>query len=231
MISVLLADDEALIRGGLRSLLEIEDDISVVGEAGDGADAIEQIRLKRPDVALMDIRMPKLDGIEATRRLMQSGENTTRIVVLTTFGMDDYVFHALRAGAAGFLLKDTVPERLVEAIRSAARGETLLAHQVTRTLIEHYVQQPHPSAEEAARLAELSTREHEILTLVAQGLSNREIGARVFLSEATVKTHVSAVLAKLGLATRTQAVVYAYEVGVVRAGGRPHRGGAEPAPL
>ena len=213
MISVLLADDQALVRGGLRAMLEAEDDLRVVGEAADGADAVEQTLLRKPDVVLMDIRMPGTDGIEATRRLAQRG-SPARVLVVTTFDLDEYVFAALRAGASGFLLKDADPDRLVEAIRTVATGETLLAPTVTRRLVERFVRGPDPGAASRERFAELTERELEVLGLVARGLSNAEIAATLFLSEATVKTHVTRCLTKLGLRDRVQAVVLAYETGL-----------------
>ncbi|MEV4419219.1 response regulator transcription factor [Patulibacter sp. NPDC049589] len=216
-ISVAIADDEALIRGGLRSMLEGEPDLVVVGEAPSGRDALELVRLKRPDVVLMDLRMPGMDGIAATARIVADGL-PTRVLVVTTFDLDEHVFAALRAGAAGFLLKDTDPDRLAGAVRTVAGGEALFAPPVTRRLVEHYVARPSPDEELTARLAELTEREREVLLLVARGLSNAEIAAEAFLSEGTVKTHLTRVLAKLGLRSRTQAVVLAYECGLVRAG-------------
>lgn len=213
MIDILLADDQALVRGGIRAMLEVEDDLRVVGEAEDGARAVEQTLLRRPDVVLMDIRMPGTDGIEATRRLVARGSDA-RVLVVTTFDLDEYVFAALRAGASGFLLKDADPERLVDAVRTVAAGETLLAPTVTRRLVEHFVRGPDPGAASRARFAELTERELEVLGLVARGLSNGEIAAQLFLSEATVKTHVTRFLAKLGLRDRVQAVVLAYETGL-----------------
>jgi DNA-binding NarL/FixJ family response regulator len=218
VIRTLVVDDQALVRGGLRAMLEAKDDIEVVGEAGDGADAVEQARLRRPDVVLMDIRMPGVDGIEATRRLMAL-ETPPKVLILTTFDVDEYVYEAMRAGAAGFLLKDTPPPKLADGIRTVAAGEALLAPAITRRLVEHYVRRPvmSPAAEE--RVAELTERELDILRHVARGHSNGEIASTLFLSEATVKTHVTRVLAKLGLRGRVQAVVFAYESGLVEPGG------------
>ncbi len=213
MIDVLLADDQALVRGGIRAMLEAEDDLRVVGEAEDGAAAVEQTLLRTPDVVLMDIRMPGTDGIEATRRLVERG-SPSRVLVVTTFDLDEYVFAALRAGASGFLLKDAAPERLVDAVRTVAAGETLLAPTVTRRLVEHFVSGPDPGAASRERFGELTDRELEVLGLVAQGLSNGEIAGTLFLSEATVKTHVTRCFAKLGLRDRVQAVVLAYETGL-----------------
>jgi DNA-binding NarL/FixJ family response regulator len=213
MINVLLADDQALVRGGLRAMLETEDDLRIVGEAEDGAQAVEEALLRKPDVILMDIRMPGTDGIEATRRLAARG-STARVLVVTTFDLDEYVFAALRAGASGFLLKDADPDRLVQAIRTVAAGETLLAPSITRRLIEHFVAGPDPAVAATTRFAELTERELEVLGLVARGLSNGEIAETLFLSEATVKTHVTRFLSKLGLRDRVQAVVLAYETGL-----------------
>jgi DNA-binding NarL/FixJ family response regulator len=216
VIRTLVVDDQALVRGGLRAMLEAQDDIDVVGEAGDGAEAVEQALLRRPDVVLMDIRMPRMDGIEATRRL-SAATHPPRVLILTTFDVDEYVYEAMRAGAAGFLLKDTAPARLADGVRTVAAGEALLAPTVTRRLIEHYVRRPAP-AEDGERFAELTARELDILRHVARGLSNREIAGLLFLSEATVKTHVTRILGKLGLRGRVQAVVLAYESGLVEPG-------------
>jgi len=219
MIRTLVVDDHALVRGGLCAMLEAKEGIDVVGEAGDGAEAVEQARLRRPDVVLMDIRMPRMDGIEATRRLM-AHEAPPRILILTTFDVDEYVYEAMRAGAAGFMLKDTAPARLAEGIRTVAAGEALLAPTITRRLIEHFVRRPAPSVVAAEHFADLTPRELDILRHVARGLSNREIAAVLFLSEATVKTHVARILAKLGLRGRVQAVVLAYESGLVEPAGQ-----------
>ena len=216
MIRVLLADDQELVRSGFRLILELADGIEVVGEAGDGRDAVRLAKELEPDVVLMDVRMPELDGIEATRRLRQAGVDA-RVLVLTTFDLDDYVYAAMRAGASGFLLKDAPREQLVTAVRTVARGEALLAPAVTRRLIERFVERPAP-LEAAPALAELSARELEVLRLVAPGLSNAEIAGELIIGEATVKTHVARVLRKLGLRDRVQAVVLAYESGIVEPG-------------
>ena len=209
-ISVLLADDHALVRGGLAGILGAQPDLTVVGEAEDGAEAVERTLELRPDVVLMDVRMPRVDGIEATRRLAAAG-SPARVLVLTTFDLDEYVQEALRAGASGFLLKDAPPSQLAEGVRTVARGEALLAPAVTKRLIERFVDR---RGKDPA-LAELTDREREVLLLVARGMTNAEIGAELFLSEATVKTHVGRVLQKLQLRDRVQAVVYAYETGLV----------------
>jgi DNA-binding NarL/FixJ family response regulator len=218
MIRVLLADDQALVRGGFRVILESQPDIEVVGEAADGAEAIELARLHKPDVVLMDVRMPQLDGIEATRRLL-AGDTRTRILMLTTFDLDEYVYEAMRAGASGFLLKNSPPAQLAEAVRVVAAGDALLSPEITRRLIADYVRRPRPGAGVPAPLAELTSRELDVLGLIARGRSNAEIAGALFLSEATVKTHVTRVLSKLGVRDRVQAVVFAYEAGLVQPGG------------
>jgi DNA-binding NarL/FixJ family response regulator len=219
MTRVLIADDQPLVRVGLRKILEFEPDVEVVGEAGDGEDAVRQTRRTRPDVVLMDIRMPVLDGIEATRRIT-GAHPEARVLILTTFGLDGYVFEALRAGASGFMLKDAPPEEIVGAVRIVARGEALLAPAVTRSVIEEFARQPPPAARRTppAALAELTPREREVLDLLLRGLSNPEICARLFISDATAKTHVARILQKLGVRDRVQAVIYAYETGVVAPG-------------
>ncbi len=218
MIRVLIADDHELMRNGLRAILDAQQDIEVVGEAEHGAQAVENAIRLHPDVVIMDIRMPRLDGIEATRRLAVQGEKAPKVLVLTTFDLDEYVYQALRAGAAGFLLKDTPPRQLAEAIRTVAAGESLLAPAVTRRLIERYVSRPPSDTARRERFAALTDRELEVLQLITRGLSNAEIGARLFLSEATVKTHVTRILSKLGVRDRVQAVVLAYETGLVQPG-------------
>jgi DNA-binding NarL/FixJ family response regulator len=218
VIRVLVADDHALMRDGLRAILDAQEDIEVVGEAEDGVMAVDEAIRLRPDVVIMDIRMPRLDGIEATKRLCGQSERGPRVLVLTTFDMDEYVYEALRAGADGFMLKDTPPSQLAEAVRTIARGEALLAPAVTSRLIERYVSRPPSATVKRERFAELTDRELEVLQLLTRGLSNVEIGAQLFLSEATVKTHVTRVLSKLGVRDRVQAVVLAYESGLVQPG-------------
>jgi DNA-binding NarL/FixJ family response regulator len=217
-IRVLLCDDQALVRSGFRMILEARDDLDVVGEAEDGVQALELTWRLLPDVVLMDVRMPRLDGVEATRRLVAAGAEA-RVLILTTFDLDEHVFDALRAGASGFLLKDVQPAQLVDAVRVVARGEALLAPTVTRRLLDRFAHSL-PGAPEPPRpeLAELTDREREVLALLAEGLSNSELAARLFLSETTVKTHVSSILRKLGLRDRVQAVVLAYQAGLVRPG-------------
>jgi DNA-binding NarL/FixJ family response regulator len=215
VIQVLIADDHELVRDGLRAVLDAQEDIEVVGEAADGEEALARASELRPDVVVMDIRMPRLDGIEATRRLIATGETAPHVLVLTTFDLDEYVFEALRSGAGGFMLKDARPAQLADAVRTVARGEALLAPTVTKRLIERYVRRRPVNTSLAARFQELTERELEVLQLLTRGLSNAEIGARLFLSAATVKTHVTRVLAKLGVRDRVQAVVLAYEAGIV----------------
>jgi DNA-binding NarL/FixJ family response regulator len=215
-IRVLVADDQALMRTGFRMILEAQPDIEVVGEAIDGADAVRRFDALAPDVVVMDIRMPTLDGIEATR-LLAARSTTARVLILTTFDLDEYVYEALRAGASGFLLKDRPPEELVSAVRVVAGGEALLAPSVTRRLIEEFAKRP-AAPTDARGLDELTDREREVLVLMARGRSNAEIARDLFVAETTVKTHVGRVLQKLRLRDRAQAVVLAYESGLVRAG-------------
>lgn len=212
---VLICDDQALVRAGFRKLLEAAPGIEVVGEAEDGLQAVELAARRSPAVVLMDIRMPRLDGIEATRRIVAQSGPTVRVLMLTTFGHDDYVFESLRAGASAFLLKDAPPEELLAAIRVVARGDALLAPAVTRTVIDAFTRTAAPRPELVAALDELTAREREVLAALARGLSNLEIASELVVSEATVKTHTSHVLAKLGVRDRVQAVIYAYEAGVV----------------
>jgi len=218
MIRVLLADDQALVRTGFRMILEHAPDMEVVGEAGDGAQAAALALELRPDVVLMDIRMPEVDGVEATRRICADDDSRIRILVLTTFDLDEYVYAALHAGASGFLLKDTLAPDLLSAIRVVANGEAVVAPSVTRRLLERYVATAPAELTPSADLNLLTGREREVLTLIARGLSNSEIAGRLHLTEGTVKTHVSRILSKLGLRDRVQAVVFAYEAGLVRAG-------------
>jgi DNA-binding NarL/FixJ family response regulator len=218
-IRLLIVDDQELVRTGFRLFLETKDDLEVVGEAGDGEEAIELAHDLRPDVILMDIRMPRMDGVEATARLTASRlKPPPRVLVLTTFDLDEYVFGALRAGAAGFLLKDAPRERLVEAIRVVHAGEALLSPSITRRLVEDFAARTDPLEPSAALLEELTPREREVLVLVARGLSNGEIAKRLVVTEATVKSHVGSLLMKLGLRDRVQAVVFAYEHGIIVAG-------------
>jgi DNA-binding NarL/FixJ family response regulator len=217
VIRILVADDQELVRTGFRVVLDAEPDLEVVGEAGDGLAAIDAVVTLRPDVVLMDIRMPNLDGIEATRRIT-AAENSPRILILTTFDLDDYVYEALRAGASGFLLKDARAEELRHAVRMVAAGEALLSPAITRRLIESYTRRPPPQAHPAG-LLELTPRELEVLKLVARGLSNADIARALFVGDATVKTHVARIFSKLGLHDRAQAVVLAYESGLVQPGG------------
>jgi DNA-binding NarL/FixJ family response regulator len=224
VISVLIADDQDLVREGLRMLLEAEPDIAVAGEAADGSQTLAQARLLDPDVILMDVRMPQMNGIEATTRLVQSGTRA-RILMLTTFNLDEYVYHALKAGASGFLLKDANREQLADAVRAVAAGETLLAPAITRSLIEDFCRGPAPGTLTTEAVGRLSERELGVVRLVAQGLSNAEMAARLYLSEATVKSHIARILAKLDLRDRVQIAVYAYEYGIVRPGqGAPPSG-------
>jgi DNA-binding NarL/FixJ family response regulator len=219
MTTVLVADDQELVRAGLRTVLEHQEGIAVVGEAADGRQAIDRARRLDPDVVLMDIRMPVVDGIAATRELTAAADGRPRVLMLTTFDLDEYVLGAIRAGASGFLLKDATPERLANAVRAVAAGDALFAPAVTRRLVERFASTPAgPDAATAARLAELTEREREVLALVARGYSNGEIAELLVLSLPTVKTHVGRVLMKLGLRDRVQVVVLAYEAGIVRAG-------------
>jgi DNA-binding NarL/FixJ family response regulator len=213
-VRVVIADDQALVRGGFRMILDAREDMDVVGEAGDGAEAVDLVRQHEPEVVLMDVRMPAMDGIEASRRIVASG-SSARIIILTTHDVDEYVFAALRAGASGFLLKDVRPAELVEGIRVVAGGDALLAPSVTRRLLDRFAADLAEPAPEPGHLDELTEREAEVLRLVALALSNSEIADRLVLTEATVKTHVSSVLRKLGLRDRVQAVVLAYETGLV----------------
>jgi DNA-binding NarL/FixJ family response regulator len=221
VIRVLLVDDQALVRAGFRMILDAEPDMEVIGEASDGREGVDQARALRPDVVLMDIRMPELDGLEATRRILASndGDGGPKILMLTTFDLDEYVYEALRAGASGFLLKDTPPEQLVSAIHVIAEGDALLSPSITKRVISEFVRGVGPKpASQFPRLEELTARELEVLKAIARGLSNAEIAKELFVSETTVKTHVARILMKLNLRDRVQAVVLAYEAGVVAPG-------------
>ena len=217
MIRVLVADDQAVVRGGLRMILEAQTDLEVVGEAADGSQAVAMVTSLQPDVVLMDIRMPGLDGIEATRQLAQAGAHA-RVLVLTTYALDEYVYESLKAGAAGFFVKTESPERLVDAVRVIATGEALLAPEITRRLIDRFLHAARPNAAPPAALSELTARELEVLRHLARGLSNAEIAGALYITEGTVKTHVARILLKLDLRDRVQAVVFAYENGLVQPG-------------
>jgi DNA-binding NarL/FixJ family response regulator len=217
MIRILLADDQALVRAGFRVILELEQDMEVVGEAADGHEAVRLARELEPDVVLMDVRMPGVDGIEATRRIAGAGIGS-RVLILTTFDLDEYVYEAMKAGASGFLLKDVPREQLVAGVRVVAGGEALLAPAVTRRMVEQFVRRPPPGREVPPELEELSARELEVLRLIARGLSNAEIAERLVVSGTTVKSHVARILQKLRLRDRVQAVVLAYESGLVHPG-------------
>lgn len=215
-VRVVVADDQAISRQGLRMILESAGDVEVVGEAVDGLDALGQVERRRPDVVLMDIRMPRMDGLEATRRLRDRDD--VEVIVITTFDLDEYVIEALRAGAVGFLVKDSPPERIIDAVHAVARGDALISPEVTRRLLTQFVSNA-PARAGDPRLAELTPREHDVLLEIAAGRSNAEIAAQLHLEESTVKGHVRRVLAKLGLASRVQAVIFAYEAGLVVPGG------------
>jgi DNA-binding NarL/FixJ family response regulator len=216
-VRVLVADDQPLVREGLRKIFEADPDLEVVADVADGRAAVEAVGRLHPDVVVMDIRMPVMDGIEATRQVTRL-DHPPLVLVLTTFDLDEYVFGALRAGASGFLLKDAMPEHLIAAVHTIARGDALLDPAVTRAVVERFGRTPEPDPAAAGRLAGLSQREHEVLLLLVEGCSNKEIAGRLFVSEATVKTHVMAVLRKLDLRDRIQAVIFGYESGLVRPG-------------
>ncbi|CAA9470946.1 MAG: Two-component transcriptional response regulator, LuxR family [uncultured Solirubrobacteraceae bacterium] len=211
-VQVLLVDDQELVRAGLEMIIDSTEDIQVIGQAADGKAAVDLALRVQPDVVLMDIRMPSMDGIEATRRIARHG---ARVLMLTTFDLDDYVFEAFKAGASGFLVKDSPRERIIDAIRAVAAGEALASPSVTRRLIERFVDAPGPSAKPPPQLDELTPREREVLELIARGLSNSELAQRLYLSEKTIKTHVGRILMKLGIRDRVQAVILAYEAGIV----------------
>lgn len=224
-IRIVVADDQALVCAGFRMILDAQEDLEVVGEAGDGVEAVDAWRRLRPDVILMDIRMPRQDGLEATRRILDAGNETDthdsssgRIIMLTTFDLDEYVFEALRAGASGFLLKDVSRERLVAAVRCVAQGDMLLAPAITRRLIERFARRPAPALRGYPTLSSLTPRELDVLSLIARGLSNTEIASELVVSESTVKTHVARIFDKLELRDRAQAVIVAYESGIVQIG-------------
>jgi DNA-binding NarL/FixJ family response regulator len=220
-VRVLIADDQAVVRSGLRRIMDVDEEIEVVGEAVDGLAAVDAARRLAPHLVLMDIRMPRLDGLAATRRIIAEHENPPRVLVLTTFGLDKYVYEALRAGASGFLLKDASPEDIVGAIRVVARGDALLDPAVTASVIGQFATLPSPRDDLKARVDELTAREREVLSLMASGLSNAEIARELVVSEGTAKTHVRHVLQKLGLRDRIQAVIFGYESGLVQPGAGP----------
>ncbi len=219
MIRVLIADDQALVRGGFRLILDAQPDMEVVAEASDGAEAVERALRLTPDVVLMDIRMPGLDGLEATRRLVRSAPSSLHVLILTTFDLDEYVYEAMLAGASGFLVKDVPPAELAHGVRTVAAGDALLAPTVVRRLLEQFVRRPPPGSQTPPELEELTEREIEVLKLVARGRSNAEIAGELVVSETTIKTHVTHVFQKLDLRDRVQAVVLAYETGLVQPGG------------
>jgi DNA-binding NarL/FixJ family response regulator len=218
VIRVLLADDQELVRDGFAMILDAQPDMEVVGQAADGTRSVELARTLTPDVVLMDVRMPVMDGIEATRRIRAAGLHRLAVLILTTFDLDEYVYEALRAGASGFLLKDVPRSTLIQGVRTVATGEALLAPTITRRLIERFVSQPSPTRARPRELDELTDREQDVLLRLARGRSNSEIARELFLSEATVKTHVAHILHKLGLRDRVHAVVYAYEAGLISPG-------------
>jgi DNA-binding NarL/FixJ family response regulator len=217
-VRIVLADDQPLVRAGLRKIFEADPELEVVAEVEDGLAAVGATERRRPDVVVMDIRMPNVDGLEATRRLLGRVDPPPRVLILTTFGLDEYVFEALRAGASGFLLKDAPPEQLIAAVQTVARGDALLDPGITRAVVERFSGLPQPDPAHAAGLAELSDREREVLLLLVEGCSNREIAERLVVSEGTVKSHVVAVLRKLDLRDRVHAVIFGYESGLVRPG-------------
>jgi DNA-binding NarL/FixJ family response regulator len=219
-ISVLVADDQELVRTGLRTILDAQPDLAVIGEAGDGDEAIEAAGRLHPDVVVMDVRMPTMDGLEATRRIVSESRRPPRVLVLTTFDLDEYVYEALRAGASGFLLKGAPTEQVIEAVRVVASGDALISPSVTRRLIDEFARRPRTDAAPPPELEELTSREREVLELVARGRSNPEIADELVVSAATVKTHVAHILMKLGVRDRVQAVILLYESGAIQPGGR-----------
>ena len=224
MITVVIADDEALVRRGIRMILDADDGIEVLGEAEDGRNAVELTSTLRPHVVLMDLRMPGLDGIEATRAISGAPGSAARVLMLTTFDRDEHLYDAIQAGASGFLLKSSPPEQLTAAVRIVAAGESLLAPVLTRRLLDQFTQRPLPGRIDEQRLARLTDREREVLTLIGRAMSNAEIATTLFLGEGTVKTHITNIFAKLGLRDRAQAVVLAYESGLVAVGEQPPAG-------
>jgi len=220
VIRVVIADDQALVRAGFHKILEAEPDISVVGEAADGIEVVDLVTVTRPDVTLLDIRMPRVDGIEAARRIARSPGVATRVMMLTTFGIDDYVFAALKAGASGFLLKDAPPEQLIDAVRIVAGGDAILAPAVTRAVVERFAEHAAPNSDLRRRVDALTPREAEVLRLLSRGMSNAEIAGVLVVSEATTKSHIAGILSKLGVRDRVQAVIAAYEAGLITPGMR-----------
>jgi DNA-binding NarL/FixJ family response regulator len=218
VIRVVVADDQALVRAGFRKILDAEADIDVVGEAGDGRETIDVVTATRPDVALLDIRMPRLNGIEAARQITRIPGLSIRVMMLTTFGVDEYVFAALKAGASGFLLKDAPPEQLIDAVRIVAGGDAILAPSVTRAVVERFAEHGTPNTELRRRIEDLTVRETEVLRLLSRGLSNAEIAAALVVTDATAKTHVAGILTKLGVRDRVQAVIAAYESALIQPG-------------
>jgi DNA-binding NarL/FixJ family response regulator len=217
MIRIVLADDQAMVRAGFRMILEAEDDLEIVGEASDGDHAVTTVRQQRPDVALMDVQMPRMNGLDATRHIVDDPDIHTRVMILTTFEQDEYIFEALRAGASGFLLKNAPPEELIHAVRVIAAGDSLLAPSITRRVIQDFVKRPARRSNDAL-LQRLTERETEVLVMLAAGKSNAELATSLYVGEGTIKTHVSHVLTKLGLRDRMQAVVFAYESGLIEPG-------------
>jgi DNA-binding NarL/FixJ family response regulator len=219
-VTVLIADDQELVRTGLRTILDAQEDIEVVGEAGDGEQAVRGAARLRPDVVVMDVRMPRMDGLQATRRIVSESSRSPRVLVLTTFDLDEYVYEALRAGASGFLLKGAPTDQMIEAVRVVANGDAMISPSVTRRLIDEFARRRGAETSRPPELDELTAREHEVLELVARGMSNPEIAEELVVSAATVKTHVARILTKLAVRDRVQAVILLYESGVIQPGGR-----------